>query len=472
MMGGASGRPVERHDGADPQEENVTGAARPLGQGAGRFAVELRRAVLERARRWGPLMFKFLAAQATVQAFGALTGIILVRSLSKVDYALYTIAVSGLAALVGLSNSGITYGVTAIGGRAWQESRRLGQVVVTALGLRTRLGLITALPTAVLLVWLLRGNDASTARALALLAAVLATAAVQFTYGILLVVPQLRGQVRTIQYLDLGGAAARLVLVAAFAYVLLDAWTALLVGTLVGLVQLWRLRRLVRAAIDMSAPSDPAVATELKTIIRRQWLNELYHVFQGQIYVFLLGAFGTTESVADLGALNRISMVFAVLMAAMQAIVLPRYARQQEPGRLARLHLLIFCGYVVAAALPVVLTWLCSHQILWILGGKYLGLDRELLLVAASAAMASTAGIAWAMNATRGWIIPGWIAVPLGLVSQGVIMAAVGTSTLYQVVTVGILSNGCFIFIQLAATAVFMRSWRRRPAPSVTGALS
>lgn len=434
--------------------------ARVLVHRLSRFGIEAGRGLRAKARAWGPVVIKFTMAQAAVQAFGLLTGIIIVRSLDKGDYALYTIAGSGLAALLGLSNSGITYGVTAIGGRVWQEPRRLGQVVVTALGLRTRLAIVTVIPTGAVLFWLLRANGASVGIATLLLAIVLATGVVQLTYGILLVVPQLRGQVRAIQYLEFGGAAARFVLIASLAWILLDAWSALLVGTLVGLLQLWRLRRLVRGGIDMTAPSDPAAAREMKMIVRRQWLNEVFHVFQGQIYVFLLSVFGTTESVADLGALNRIAVVYAVLFAVMQAIVMPRYARQQNRSRLARLHTLIFCGYAVASSVPLLLVWLFSHQILWVLGHRYSGLDLELLMVAANAALSSVAGVSWALNATRGWIVPGWIAVSVGLSSQAAIIAAVGSSTFSQVVTIGILSNGAFTTIQLTATVIFMRHAR------------
>lgn len=418
-----------------------------------------------RMRRWMPVIAKFMMVQAAVQGLSLLTGILIVRSLEKSDYALYTLANSGLSALMALSNSGISYGVTAIGGRVWQDSRQLGRVVGTALSLRTRLALIVAAPTAAILLWLLRENGATTEKAATLLALVLTTGLFQLTYGILVVVPQLRGQVRAIQYLDLAAATLRLVLIAVAALLYLDVRIVLLVGTVVSLLQFYRMRYLARTNIDITSPPDPTVATEMKMMVKRQWPNEVHYVFQGQIYVFLLSVFGTPESVADLGALSRISIVFSILVSVMQAIVLPRYARHKDVRRLPKFHLAIFCGYTTAAAIPVLFVWLFSRQLLWVLGQKYAGLDLQLVMVAASGALGSTAGIAWALNATRGWIIPGWIAVPIGLALQVAIMAIVGTSTFYQVVTVGILSNVTFTLIHLAASVAFM--WRLRRAASV-----
>src|SRR5262249_7236297 len=81
----------------------------------------------------------FAVVQAVAQGLGLIVGFILVRALDKHDYALYTLAITGINALVMLSNGGIIDAATAIGGRAWQDARHLAQIIASAMRFRRRL---------------------------------------------------------------------------------------------------------------------------------------------------------------------------------------------------------------------------------------------------------------------------------------------------------------------------------------------
>src|SRR5437667_6327395 len=105
----------------------------------------------------------FALVQAAAQGLGLVAGFVLVRALDKQDYALYTLTITGINALAMLSNGGIIDAATAIGGRAWQDPRHLGQVVSSAMRFRRRLAAMIVAPVILFLIWLLARNGASIA---------------------------------------------------------------------------------------------------------------------------------------------------------------------------------------------------------------------------------------------------------------------------------------------------------------------
>jgi hypothetical protein len=106
--------------------------------------------------KWVPLLAKFAFVQALVQAIGFAAGPLIVRNLPKREYAFYNIGNTMLAAILVLADSGISSALTAIGGRVWQDSRRLGSLLNTALQLRRQLAVFTVAAVVPVLIWLLR----------------------------------------------------------------------------------------------------------------------------------------------------------------------------------------------------------------------------------------------------------------------------------------------------------------------------
>ncbi|HZB94240.1 MAG TPA: hypothetical protein VE397_22515 [Stellaceae bacterium] len=417
--------------------------------------------LIARIRRWGPALTKFLFVQIIVQALGALAGIIIVRTLDRQDYALYTISNSVASGLFWLANSGITYAVSGIGGRVWQDRDRLGQVLKTALKVSRSMLVLASIPMVLLLVWLLHSNGGSVPAIAVISLIVMLGAVIQLLSGVYVIAPRLLGEFRFLQKLDLVAAASRLVLVAAASLIFLDTPLAMVIAVAVAFAQ-WRvIRRWCSRNVNLSVPPDAVIAAEMRTVARRQWSNELYYAFQGQISVFLLSLFGTAESVANLGALSRIGLLFAAMTATMQGIVLPRFARCQDPGRLPRLYAQVLAGNIAFASLPVIAALIAPGPFLWLLGPKYSQLSFALLLIAISAAAGTLNGVAGALNAARAWVIPGWFLVPARLAIQLGLMAAIGVSTLPQVLWISILADTSSAALNILAAAVFMRRFLR-----------
>ena len=410
-----------------------------------------------RLRRWAAVFIEFSIVQAAVQGIGLVTGILVVRLLAVDQYGFYTIANTMMSALYLLAESGIASAAVGIGGRAWQDPDWLGRTVSSTVKMAGWLRNLVAVPVAAVLVWLLVKNGANAITTVALLCLVLVGGALSLLGQIYIMVPRLLGDARFQQTIGFLMSGLRLLATVALASIGLLASTALLAAVLCLVIQIWVIRRWIGGRIRLDAPSDPAIEAELRAVTARQLPNGVYYLFQSQLGIWLLSVFGTAETVADLGALTRISAVLSILIATMQGIVLPRYARIQERPRLVGLYLLILAGFAGLSSLLVAAVWLAPEPLLWVLGPQYAHLEYELLLAAAAAAIASVSILSWMLSANKGWFLPVWINMPIGLTTQVVLMATIGVSTVRQVLLMTICSELIFLGTNVAAGLVFLR---------------
>jgi len=100
-----------------------------------------------------------------------------------------------------------------------------------------------------------------------------------------------------------------------------------------------------------------------------------------------------------------------------------------------QLGLLVPLGAIIAlvAAFP--------SATLTLLGHEYLGLKREVVLIAISGALGTLTGAAYALAAARGVVTSPWVAVPMALLVQVGLVATLPMSTVAGVLWLGVLSN-------------------------------
>src|SRR6202048_5382022 len=117
--------------------------------------------ILRRAFYHARIVGNFAFVQAVVQIIGFLSGILLVRWLPQQEYAYFTTANTMQGPINLLADIGISVGLVSIGGRVWQDRRRFGELINTALGLRKRLGVIAIIAVMPILFSMLIKNGAS-----------------------------------------------------------------------------------------------------------------------------------------------------------------------------------------------------------------------------------------------------------------------------------------------------------------------
>jgi O-antigen/teichoic acid export membrane protein len=397
--------------------------------------------IIRRALHRARIVGNFALVQSAVQVVGFVSGILLIRRLDQREYAYFTIANTMQGTLNLLADIGISIGLVSIGGRVWHDRHRFGQLVNTALGLRQKLGFVAVIVVVPILYYLLVKNGASTNYTALLIVAVLVGLVVQLSNGVLSVVPRLQSAIGKIQTIDLTGAVARLLAIVALMYLFLNGAVAIAIGSATLLLQYWMLRRYVAGVIDLNAPENAEDRTAMVGFIRSQAANAIFFCLQSQITVFLISIFGRkVSSIAEVGALGRLAMIFAVLSNLLANVLAPAFARCQEPTRLLWRYAAIVSAVAGFSLVIIAAAVFFPQQFLFVLGNKYAHLDRELLLMVGGAVITAMASTLWSLNAAKAWISGSWLYIPLTLATQLALIPFTDFSSVPGVLTFNLIS--------------------------------
>jgi O-antigen/teichoic acid export membrane protein len=176
---------------------------------------------------WIKTLSKFVSVQLIVQALGAISGIFLVHFLDQTEYALYTIALTMQTTMLMLADLGIGVGLSAIGGKVWQDKNRFGQLINTVMYLRYYLAAISITVVIPILMWMLIKNGASIIYAIIITIVVLMALYFQLTTVVLLGILRLQSQINRLQHLDLLLSTSRLLLLGISYFAMLNAAVAI-----------------------------------------------------------------------------------------------------------------------------------------------------------------------------------------------------------------------------------------------------
>ena len=376
-----------------------------------------------------------------MQVLGFAAGILVIRNLPKREYALYTLGNTMLATILVLADSGISSALTAIGGRIWQDKQRLSQLIRTALELRRLLAIVTVPIVIPVLVWLLMQNGASVPKTAILVAAVLVGCGLELITRIYAVALRLKSEIRQIQNQALVAAVVKLAIVGIAVLVWFNVEIAIFAVVAGYAVQYWMLHRWSAKNLDTHAPSDPEMRTEILAVVRKQAPHTIYYCLQGQITVWLISIFGNADSVADVGALGRLAVVFSVLGALTSEILFPAFARIQSAQMLRKRYFQLVFSFTAVSALLVGLVAIFPGQVLAVLGSRYSHLQTEGILMAISSVLGAIAGLVWGMNGSRAWIVSPVKFIPFAIAIQVVLVYFLNLSTVRGVLVLSIFST-------------------------------
>jgi O-antigen/teichoic acid export membrane protein len=400
---------------------------------------------------WLNLLARFASVQLVIQVLGFVSGILIVRHLSKPDYAVFTIANALIATLSMLADSGVTGAVSAIGGKIWQDNEKLSVLVSTALSLRRRLALTATGVLTPVFVWMLWKNSAPAATVAVVVAIALAGFFLQFTSNVMSVGIWLRQELKRLQMFTLAPALLRAVLIALASLIFLDARIALLIGVLAAALQIVLVRRWEHGAIRWDRPSDAECRGRIVGVLKRQAPLTIFYCVQSQIITWLISVFGRSEQVADIGAIGRFAMIFMLVSSVVNGIVVPRFARCQDASVLRRRYCQVAIGFASFAGALVALSAMFPGALLWVLGSKYAHLTREVWLLMLSSALAGMFGTLSAMAFCKAWIVPAIVSIPAEIAVQTLLILTLDLSTVRGVLIVGCLGNlvpiACTVFV-------------------------
>jgi hypothetical protein len=193
--------------------------------------------------------------------------------------------------------------------------------------------------------------------------------------------------------------------------------------------------------IDLNAPDNAEDRVAMIGFIKNQAANAVFFCLQGQITIFLISFFGSrATSVAEVGALGRLAMIFAVMGQVLTNIFVPAFARCQDAARLRLQYFAIVAGVAGCCLAVIAAAAFFPDQFLFVLGSKYAHLQRELLLIVASTVLNVLTGALWFLNASKAWVAGAWLYIPLTLATQVALIPYTDFSNVRQVLIFGVIS--------------------------------
>lgn len=394
--------------------------------------------------------------QIIVQALGLVAGLLLIRTLPQREYAYFTLANTMQATLLLLADVGVGSALSATGGKVWQDKARFSELIATGLHVRKNLAWIGGAVALPLLCWMLIRNGTSVGYALLLTGAVLLGANYRLTTDVLTMVPRLHGRIDQLQKLDLGANVFRLAVLGAACLTYVNAAVAVLVASLSFGLQYVLIRRWAAEAVDLQALTSAEDKRGIFRVVKQQAPNTIYYCVQGQLLVFLISIFGNTRTIAEVGALGRLAVLFTIVGTVMSSIVLPKFARCQDKSQLKAMWWQIIWGYTALSAALFALVAFLPGPFLWILGKQYAHLHKELIYIVFSTVLFTMTGLIQILCQTRAWLKGTWLSIPLSVATQLLLIPFLDLSSIKGVVLLGCLPtlSGALPFLYSTYNAI------------------
>jgi hypothetical protein len=217
-----------------------------------------------------------------------------------------------------------------------------------------------------------------------------------------------------------------------------------------------RLRKIAEDFADKEAEVEVEERKEILKVVKRELPGSIYFAFSGQISIWLISITRNTTSMAQLGALGRISILLSLISIVLNTIIIPRFARLPNIKSILIKHVVKIISLLFVICLIIIgIVYACSTPILWILGKNYSGLNFELILLMINSCIALLYGTVYLLYSRRGYILHPAINIltNICLLLSGIIIFDISslTSLLYMNIFIN-----CFITIREFICMIYM----------------
>lgn len=381
-----------------------------------------------RFKIWGKQIGQATSLQLLVMVLNALAGFLILRILDKEDYAAFSIFYATVSMVHVLSNSNLSSGFMAIGGKIWEDRAAFSSLIYTANVLRQKIAFVV-LPIVIGYgLFLLWKQDLYTNHwwQLLVIGSLIGLNALPGIYNLFYRHALLLWK-RTIPYYtaEVVQTLTRLIPIIILWYFGIQ-WNNLLlliIATIIG--SFLGLRVIILSSesfYDSSAKElNKAHYDKLIYYPKVTWHNTLFFTFQGQIGLILLSILGSTSSVAEFGALSRFALLNTLFLSVANVIFYPFFAKKNSKEALARNYAFGIILGILALVFLVLFAWLLPQVFIFLVGNDYTSIKEVLILSMLQNGLIIIGGLLFGMNSAKGWIkfsplfgIPSYI-IPIGI---------------------------------------------------------
>ncbi len=356
--------------------------------------------------RIGKRLSAFVGGQSAVQLLNAATGLLLLRLMSKSDFAIYAIALGIQGMITILTDIGFGGAINGLVGTRYQDKALLGSYIKTASHIRRILLLVVTV--AAILVGLIFRNVAIQShgrRDLILLSlAVLLTVQFQAWASYYEIPLLLNNKLISFYAPQIAAAMLRIVSSVALYYIHWISFTTVIAANTLSIVIMGvSYRIMARPWIHVPNTASKEHGREMVRFLVPLLPGTIYQALQGQISLFLIAVFGHVSQIAEVAAAGRIGQLFLLLNSSNGVLVTPFFSK--TPRTLFRKRYLYTMSAVGAVAILVAVSAKAfPGAYLLLLGKNYSNLTPQVQLVVYASAVGYFAGAMWSIAVARKWI--------------------------------------------------------------------
>jgi len=407
---------------------------------------------------WGKLISVTGLTQIIIQLIGFVSGILVIRLLSVKEYAFYTIANTMLGTMTVLADGGIASGVMAQGGKVWKDRAKLGAVLSTGIDLRHKFAIGSLLIAVPFTIYLLMHHEASWMMSILIVLALIPAFFMTLSGTLHEIAPKLQQDIVPLQKVTVGVSMGRLALLAATLFIFPWAYIAVLGSGLPQLWGNWKIRKVSKGYADWSQSADPVIRKDILAIVKRVLPGSIYYCISGQLTIWIISFLGSTNSLSEIGALGRLSVLFTIFSVMFATLMGPRFARMPYVRKVIVKRFII--TQVILVLLGVVLVglfYIFSNQLLWVLGSRFTGLNKEVLFIAISGSVTLLSVATNQLLSSRGLIVPPVIFIPITIFIQVAFVFVLKLNNIVGVLQYGIYTTLIMYVIRLAYFFITIR---------------
>ncbi len=387
--------------------------------------------------RWSSIVVRFGTAQFAIQAITSVTGLLIARNMDLHEYAIYSIIFQMQFAIFYLADSGLGVGLKALASRDHESPERLGSLLSTTMNLRFWFFMVAIIPCCPLVVWILKQNGVDWTTSLMLCVLMALGSLWSQSAALFSIIPWLHGQYKFVLTRDCLVTLFRLGMVLILLVTKLNALTLTLVsGLAFYLTAISTRNKFFEYATKQSAvnSSDRGV---LLSYARRGFPNSLFVCLQGQIAIYIFTSFGQTDSIAEISAIGRITVLSGIVTHAIGAVLTPKFAICRTHKKSVSLYKSIL-GVSLLSFMPfIVISYLSPGAFLMLLGTHYATLGEELTMAMLVFSASQISVVMWSLNSSRGWINShSFFLIPSTLVLQILFASMIDLSTIRGVLLI------------------------------------
>jgi hypothetical protein len=403
----------------------------------------------------------FLTKQGIAMTGNLVYGLLCVRLLPVPDYAKFAVLFGYMGSLTVLLDVGISNTLAPLVGEQIGNLQLIANYLASIRKLALRMYAIVAPLAAVAFFFLVGQQHWGRWVVAQMIATLLFTAwfaRVSSCYGAVLLLRRDRAYYYRIQIIGSLGSLGLLVLFWAMHRVNFHVGILLNVAQIV-FIALSYYRR-ARTLLGVEGESSPRQEQTIVRLALPSLPGNVFYAIQGQIMLMLITVFGhTASSVADLGALSRLSQIL-VFFSQMNPILVEPFFARLPAVQLKRTYLIAVGLIAVCAALFTMLAFLFPRAFLWILGPHYGQLKTEVGLVIIASAIRYLSGFMWIIHSARRFVYwwNNFLNIALTLLVQIVFLLKFDLSTVRGVLMMNIAS--ALVALVVSVTCGIYGFWR------------